>query len=146
MALDSSIRIGRQVQFKCTWYLSFFIATLLPVFRMEDLTDPEEIRKNPKCDRNVSLYGYVRGTHLKKQTACHIPGMINPTYHKHFEVWNISCLQVLVICFSKRFHFYRTLVLCPAKRKKDPWLMLRKSFTPRFLELGELFMIKTPYT
>ena len=29
--------------------------------RMEDLTNPEDIRVNPKCDRNVSLYGYLRG-------------------------------------------------------------------------------------
>ena len=28
--------------------------------RMEDLTNPEEIRVRPKCDRSVSVYGYVR--------------------------------------------------------------------------------------
>ena len=46
----------------------FFIA------RLEDVTDPEAIRKDRKCDRNVCLYGYVRGTHLKKNTNIHIPG------------------------------------------------------------------------
>lgn len=42
--------------------------------RMEDLTSPEEVRQDGQCDRTVSLYGYVRGTHLKTQSAIHIPG------------------------------------------------------------------------
>ena len=42
--------------------------------RMEDLTDPEGIRQNRKCDRTISLYGYVRGTNLKADTPVHIPG------------------------------------------------------------------------
>ncbi|XP_030630744.1 ribosome biogenesis protein BMS1 homolog isoform X2 [Chanos chanos] len=43
--------------------------------RMEDLTDPEAVRLDPKCDRTVSLYGYLRGTHLKSQGQVHIPGV-----------------------------------------------------------------------
>ncbi|XP_053306247.1 ribosome biogenesis protein BMS1 homolog isoform X2 [Spea bombifrons] len=43
--------------------------------RMEDLTNPEEIRLNPKCDRKVSLYGYLRGAHLKNKSQIHIPGV-----------------------------------------------------------------------
>lgn len=42
--------------------------------RLEDLTPPELIRKNPKVDRNISLYGYVRGIPLNKETSVHIPG------------------------------------------------------------------------
>ncbi|CAH0768758.1 unnamed protein product [Bemisia tabaci] len=42
--------------------------------RMEDLTPPEEIRQNPKCDRTVSLYGYVRGIPLNRHSTVHIPG------------------------------------------------------------------------
>ena len=42
--------------------------------RVEDLTSPEAIRLNSKCDRTISLYGYVRGTHLKSNSAAHIPG------------------------------------------------------------------------
>lgn len=41
---------------------------------MEDITDPEMIRQDAKCDRNVSLYGYVRGTHMKNHINVHIPG------------------------------------------------------------------------
>lgn len=43
-------------------------------FRMEDLTDPEAIRKNSKCDRTVSLYGYTRGGCFKNKSSVHIPG------------------------------------------------------------------------
>ncbi|XP_042364323.1 ribosome biogenesis protein BMS1 homolog [Plectropomus leopardus] len=45
------------------------------VDRMEDLTDPERVRTDPKCDRTVSLYGYLRGTHLKNKGQVHIPGV-----------------------------------------------------------------------
>lgn len=43
--------------------------------RMEDLTDPELIRQNPKVDRRVALYGFVRGTALKEGSKAHIPGV-----------------------------------------------------------------------
>ncbi|KAL4613024.1 hypothetical protein GN956_G23033 [Arapaima gigas] len=43
--------------------------------RMEDLTDPEAVRVEPKCDRTVSLYGYLRGTYLKNKSQVHIPGV-----------------------------------------------------------------------
>ncbi|KAG8222425.1 hypothetical protein J437_LFUL008422 [Ladona fulva] len=42
--------------------------------RMEDLTPPDLIRQNPKVDRKVSLYGYVRGVPLNKINTVHIPG------------------------------------------------------------------------
>ncbi|XP_072280092.1 ribosome biogenesis protein BMS1 homolog [Pyxicephalus adspersus] len=43
--------------------------------RMEDLTNPEDIRVNPKCDRKVSLYGYLRGAYLKNKSQIHLPGV-----------------------------------------------------------------------
>lgn len=42
--------------------------------RIEDLTPPESIRQNPKVDRTISLYGYVRGVPLNKHSSVHIPG------------------------------------------------------------------------
>ncbi|CAG8682073.1 16974_t:CDS:10, partial [Dentiscutata erythropus] len=42
--------------------------------RVEDLTDPEEVRQNPVCDRTVTLYGYLRGTNMKPNIRVHIPG------------------------------------------------------------------------
>ena len=45
------------------------------VDRVEDLTDPQAIRVSNKCDRTISLYGYVRGTHLKQHSSVHIPGV-----------------------------------------------------------------------
>ncbi|KAN0066315.1 Glycoside hydrolase 2 (Mannanase, beta-galactosidase) [Thecaphora frezii] len=42
--------------------------------RLEDLTPREEIRKNPKMDRSITVYGYLRGTHLRVSQRVHIPG------------------------------------------------------------------------
>ncbi|KAK9299287.1 hypothetical protein QLX08_007645 [Tetragonisca angustula] len=42
--------------------------------RIEDLTSAELIRQNPKIDRTISLYGYVRGIPLNKEASIHIPG------------------------------------------------------------------------
>eukprot|EP01129_Flabellula_baltica_P013705 TRINITY_DN6420_c0_g1_i1.p1 TRINITY_DN6420_c0_g1~~TRINITY_DN6420_c0_g1_i1.p1 ORF type:complete len:1065 (-),score=328.05 TRINITY_DN6420_c0_g1_i1:435-3395(-) len=42
--------------------------------RVEDITDPENVRRDNKCDRTVVVYGYIRGTNLKKDTKVHIPG------------------------------------------------------------------------
>ncbi|KAJ3093944.1 Glycoside hydrolase 2 (Mannanase, beta-galactosidase) [Phlyctochytrium planicorne] len=45
------------------------------VDRVEDLTDPELLQTNPKADRTVSFFGYLRGTNLKESTRAHIPGL-----------------------------------------------------------------------
>ncbi|XP_041362770.1 ribosome biogenesis protein BMS1 homolog [Gigantopelta aegis] len=42
--------------------------------RVEDITNPEHLRQNNKCDRRVCLYGYVRGTQMKNGQFIHIPG------------------------------------------------------------------------
>lgn len=36
--------------------------------RFEDVTPPERVQMNKKCDRNVTVYGYLRGCNLKKGT------------------------------------------------------------------------------
>ena len=61
--------------------------------RLEDLTDPEELRQNPKVDRNISLYGFVRGTHLKPHSAIHIPGM----HTKEYDMVLFCCFFLLDI-------------------------------------------------
>ncbi|XP_042035719.1 ribosome biogenesis protein bms1-like [Salvia splendens] len=45
------------------------------VDRFEDVTPPEKVHMNSKCDRNVTLYGYLRGCNLKKGTRAHIAGV-----------------------------------------------------------------------
>eukprot|EP00049_Salpingoeca_infusionum_P004098 m.74835 g.74835 ORF g.74835 m.74835 type:complete len:1366 (-) comp12414_c0_seq7:1155-5252(-) len=55
--------------------------------RMEDITDPETKRLNPKCDRRISVYGYVRGTNLREGSKVHIPGAGD------FVLDNISLLE-----------------------------------------------------
>ena len=53
------------------WRLShaFFLAD-----RMEDLTAVEETRLEPMKDRDIALYGYVRGTNLQENSWVHVPG------------------------------------------------------------------------
>ncbi|KAB5515728.1 hypothetical protein DKX38_026376 [Salix brachista] len=43
--------------------------------RFEDVTPPERVRFDNKCDRNITLYGYLRGCNLKKGTKVHIAGV-----------------------------------------------------------------------
>ena len=53
------------------WRLShaFFLSD-----RLEDLTACDDIRLAPESDRNIALYGYVRGTNLPDNSWVHIPG------------------------------------------------------------------------
>ena len=44
--------------------------------RFLDLTAPTAIEENPKCDRTIALYGYLRGTNFPAEGArVHIPGV-----------------------------------------------------------------------
>lgn len=44
--------------------------------RVTDLTHPQEITENPKCDRKVAMYGYLHGTPLPSSNAhFHIAGV-----------------------------------------------------------------------
>ncbi|CAJ1933369.1 unnamed protein product [Sphenostylis stenocarpa] len=43
--------------------------------RFEDITPPEKVHANNKCDRKVTLYGYLRGCNLKKGNKVHIAGV-----------------------------------------------------------------------
>lgn len=44
--------------------------------RFLDLTPPTTIEQDPKCDRTVALYGYLRGTNFPAQGArVHVPGV-----------------------------------------------------------------------
>lgn len=44
--------------------------------RFLDVTPPTMMEENPKCDRSIALYGYLRGTNFSAQNASvHIPGV-----------------------------------------------------------------------
>ncbi|CAJ2679106.1 unnamed protein product [Trifolium pratense] len=45
------------------------------VDRFEDITPPEQVHANNKCDRKVTLYGYLRGCNLKSGNKVHIAGV-----------------------------------------------------------------------
>ncbi|WFD34109.1 Glycoside hydrolase 2 (Mannanase, beta-galactosidase) [Malassezia cuniculi] len=43
--------------------------------RMEELTPRDVVRENPKIDRTITVYGYLRGTNLRMRQQVHIPGV-----------------------------------------------------------------------
>ncbi|GLA31721.1 glycoside hydrolase 2 (Mannanase, beta-galactosidase) [Aspergillus niger] len=44
--------------------------------RFLDITPPTQIEENPKCDRTIALYGYLRGTNFPASGArVHVPGV-----------------------------------------------------------------------
>ena len=44
--------------------------------RFLDITPPTQVEENPKCDRTVALYGYLRGTNFAATGArVHVPGV-----------------------------------------------------------------------
>lgn len=44
--------------------------------RFLDITPPTDIEQNPKCDRSIALYGYLRGTNFPAGgSRVHIPGV-----------------------------------------------------------------------
>lgn len=46
------------------------------VDRFLDITPPTDMEQNPKCDRTIALYGYLRGTNFPAQgSRVHIPGV-----------------------------------------------------------------------
>ena len=46
------------------------------VDRFLDITSPTAIEEDPKCDRTVALYGYLRGTNFSAEGArVHVPGV-----------------------------------------------------------------------
>ena len=46
---------------------------------LQDITPVDDIRQNPKCDREVAVYGYLRGTKLKGNARVHIAGVGDAT-------------------------------------------------------------------
>lgn len=45
------------------------------VDRFEDVTPPGRVHENRKCNRNITLYGYLRGCNLKRASKVHIAGV-----------------------------------------------------------------------
>ena len=41
----------------------------------QDITPPERVRADPKCDREVTVYGYARGCNLKPGARVHLAGV-----------------------------------------------------------------------
>ena len=46
---------------------------------MQDITPVDDIRTDPKCDREIAVYGYLRGTKLKGNARVHLAGVGDAT-------------------------------------------------------------------
>lgn len=93
---------------------------------MEDLTDPEKIRQDSKCDRTVSLYGYLRGTYLKNKGQVHIPGKqsgMNLPQPSTFDTLTAERVRVVSLRRRRRLPGGRRELparpLCPARRSEE---------------------------
>ena len=66
---------------------------------MQDITPVDDIRLNPKCDREIAVYGYLRGTKLKGNARVHIAGVGDATVSvtTHFLA-AISCVPPQICC------------------------------------------------
>lgn len=60
--------------------VTIVIITMTTDLRIEDLTNRDVLRNDPKCDRTVSLYGYVRGAPIRNNCTVHIAGETR-TFH-----------------------------------------------------------------
>ena len=65
--------------------------------RFEDLTSNALIQQNPKCDRNVCFYGYVRGIPMKSNNAIHIAGNF-----KRFSKFDFQKCSEILIFWKKK--------------------------------------------
>ncbi len=112
---------------------------------MEDLTDPEAIRLDPKCDRTVSLYGYLRGTFLKNKCQVHVPGKISFIFTSFFiDIYRYSCFASGIIFYivhvtTQYFQFYKTAVTVTYK------LRVRLALLQKYLRHICIFILHAPY-
>ena len=59
---------------------------------VQDITPPERIEEDPKCDREVTVYGYLRGANLKPGTQAHLAGVGDMTV-RMLPAWSRSCQE-----------------------------------------------------
>lgn len=71
--------------------------------RFEDITPPDRVQTNRKCDRNITLYGYLRGCNMKKGTKVRIFSLLGYMCVLVCIFSNLirsSVIKVYVKCFS----------------------------------------------
>ena len=49
----------------------------------QDITPSERVEADPKCDRDVSVFGYVRGCNLRPGARMHLAGVGDYTVRSH---------------------------------------------------------------
>jgi hypothetical protein len=93
--------------------------------RVEDLTPVDDVRDNTKTDRRVALYGFVRGTHLKrgmKARRALLPGGQPPAHMSEAPLVSVSVCRCTCPVWATmpwpRWRCCQTRVRCQ-KRKRS---------------------------
>jgi len=66
--------------------ISYYYALIIHTFSLEkvklrsiqipqDITPPERVQRDPTCDREVAVYGYLRGCNMKRGMRVHLAGV-----------------------------------------------------------------------
>lgn len=123
---------------------------------MEDVTDPETMRKNPKSDRCISFYGYMRGVPLKNKTTVHLPGQellildyLSGTVCLPVGQPNYNCIitvyQGVETSRSPTSHSSPTPALCRTRQRGGVSMIWIGRSTPPCLASADSSTIKTPF-
>lgn len=85
---------------------------------MQDITPVDDIRTNPKCDREIAVYGYLRGTKLKGNARVHIAGVGDATV-SGIDTMVFCC--VFAICFRHSGSCTHRVANCSQHGLYDAW-------------------------
>ena len=66
----------------------------------QDITPPERVRADPKCDREVTVYGYARGCNLKPGARMHLAGVGDYPVRARLTLAGGFAEQVSALCLD----------------------------------------------
>ena len=66
----------------------------------------DDIQQDPKCDREIAVYGYLRGTKLKSNARVHIAGVGDATVSASLCMLHSNTCASLQLCAPRNEHPY----------------------------------------
>jgi hypothetical protein len=89
----------------------------------QDITPRDTVRLNPKCDRDVALYGFLRGTNLKPSSRVHIAGVGDYSIQVCVRVCVRACVRACVCVCVGVYMYVAWLASCPPCRNSTCLLL-----------------------
>lgn len=84
------------------------------VDRFEDVTPPERVHANMKCDRNITVYGYLRGSNMKRGTKVFLHWFcIVLIIYEVLPTPTLPSCMVIFLLISLKIHGYQNRYGCP---------------------------------